>query len=49
MRYYGQAGRYPGFKYIGFLLSLWGQGQLDSLNGPLLQQLIQGTATLPSL
>ncbi len=49
MRCYGQAGRYPGFKYIGFLLSLWGQGQLDALNGPLLQQLIHGTPTPPSL
>ena len=44
MRRYRDAGRYPGFKYIGVLLFLWANGHLDSLHGPLLQQLIHGAA-----
>ncbi len=43
MRRYREAGRYPGFKYMGFLLSLWRAGQLDSLHGSLLDQLLHGT------
>jgi aminoglycoside phosphotransferase (APT) family kinase protein len=42
MERYREAGRYPGFKYIGFLLFLWANGGLDSLHGPLLQQLLHG-------
>jgi len=42
MRRYREAGRYAGFKYIGFLLSLWSAGQLDSLHGSLLDQLLLG-------
>jgi len=42
MRRYREAGRYPGFKYMGFLLSLWQAGQLTSLHGPLLDQLLHG-------
>jgi tRNA A-37 threonylcarbamoyl transferase component Bud32 len=40
---YGEAGRYPGFKYMGFLLHLSAAGQLDSLQGPLLEQLLHGS------
>ncbi len=42
MRRYHAAGRYSGFKYMGFLLSLWQAGQLTSLHGPLLDQLLHG-------
>ena len=42
IEHYREAGRYPGFKYIGFLLFLWTNGHLDSLHGPLLQMLIHG-------
>ncbi len=42
MRRYREAGRYTGFKYMGFLLSLWRAGQLDALRGPLLNQLLRG-------
>jgi hypothetical protein len=42
MERYRVAGRYPGFKYMGFLLHLWTTGQLGSLQGPLLQQLLHG-------
>jgi hypothetical protein len=42
MRRYREAGRYPGFKYIGFLLHLWVAGRLCSLHGPLLDQLLHG-------
>src|SRR5205823_6249849 len=50
MAHYRDAGRYPGFKYIGFLLFQWANGHLDSLHGPLLQQLLHGkaSATPPS-
>ncbi len=44
MERYQKAGRYPGFKYIGVLLYLWTNGHLDSLHGPLLQQLLHGGA-----
>jgi hypothetical protein len=46
MRRYSEAGRYPGFKYVGFLLSLWTKGQLASLHGPLLDQLLRGKRLL---
>lgn len=42
MHRYREAGRYAGFKYIGFLLSLWSTGQIDSLQGSLLDQLLLG-------
>jgi hypothetical protein len=42
MRRYAAAGRYPGFKYMGFLLFLCRQGKLASLQGPLLHQLLHG-------
>jgi hypothetical protein len=42
MRRLREAGRYPGFKYIGVLLSLWVAGQLGSLHGSLLDQLLHG-------
>jgi hypothetical protein len=42
MRRYREAGRYPGFKYIGVLLHLWVAGQPGSLHGPLLDQLLHG-------
>lgn len=48
MKHYRDAGRYPGFKYIGFLLFLWTNGDLDSLHGPLLQQLLHGADLTPS-
>jgi hypothetical protein len=43
MQCYGEAGRYPGFKYMGFLLHLSAAGQLESLQGPLLEQLLHGS------
>lgn len=42
MQRYRAAGRYPGFKYMGFLLHLWAAGQLNSLQGPLLHYLLHG-------
>jgi tRNA A-37 threonylcarbamoyl transferase component Bud32 len=39
---YSAAGRYPGFKYMGFLLHLAAADQLGSLRGPLLRQLLHG-------
>ncbi len=39
---YQQAGRYVGFKYMGFLLHSWMNGWTDSLRGPLLDQLLHG-------
>jgi aminoglycoside phosphotransferase (APT) family kinase protein len=42
MQRYRAAGRYPGFKYMGFLLHLWTAGQLDTLQGPLMQHLVHG-------
>jgi len=47
MQRYAEAGRYPGFKYMGFLLYLCRQGQLDSLQGPLLHQLLYGKVPVP--
>jgi hypothetical protein len=44
---YREAARYPGFKYIGFLLFLWMNGQLRSLHGSLLDQLLPSWS-LPS-
>lgn len=40
MRRYREARCYPGFKYMGFLLSLWMAGQLGSLRGGLLDLLL---------
>src|SRR5581483_3117460 len=39
---YRQATRYPGFKYIGFVLYMWRPGQPGSLQGPLLDMVLQG-------
>ncbi len=39
---YHQATRYPGFKYIGFVLHTWRPGQAGSLYGPLLDMVLQG-------
>src|SRR5947209_15154520 len=34
MRRYREAGRYPGFKYVGVLLHRWVAGRRGSLHGP---------------
>ncbi len=39
---YRQAGRYVGFKYMGFLLHSWMNGWTNSIRGPLLDQLLHG-------
>ena len=39
---YHQATRYPGFKYIGFVLHMWRPGQPGLLHGPLLDMLLHG-------